>query len=36
MESVRYVEVLNRRYAAQGFPPYQWTVNETAPLTRLK
>jgi D-proline reductase (dithiol) PrdB len=36
MEPVRYVQVLNRRYAAAGFPPYQWTVNETAPLTRLK
>jgi D-proline reductase (dithiol) PrdB len=36
MESVRYVEILNRRYASQGFPPYQWTVNTTAPLTRMK
>ena len=36
MEPVRYVELLNRRYAAQGFPPYQWTVNETAPFTPLR
>jgi D-proline reductase (dithiol) PrdB len=35
MEPVRYVDVLNRRYAAQGFPPYQWTVNTTAPFTKL-
>ena len=32
MEPVRYVDRLNARYAAQGFPPYRWTVNEGAPL----
>ena len=36
MEPIRYVDELNRHYAAQGHPPYQWTVNESAPLTRLK
>lgn len=35
MEPVRYVDRLNARYAAQGFPPYAWTVNETSPLTSL-
>ncbi|MDH3678643.1 MAG: glycine/sarcosine/betaine reductase selenoprotein B family protein [Acidimicrobiia bacterium] len=35
MEPVRYVDRLNARYAAQGFPPYRWTVNEEAPLTPL-
>lgn len=35
MEPVRYVDRLNARYAAQGFPPYAWTVNETAPLAPL-
>lgn len=35
MEPVRYVERLNARYRAQGFPPYQWTVNREAPLTPL-
>ena len=36
MEPVRYVDLLNRRYAAQGFPPYRWTVNTTAPFTPLR
>ena len=35
MEPVRYIERLNARYRAQGFPPYQWTVHESAPLTPL-
>jgi D-proline reductase (dithiol) PrdB len=35
MEYVRYVERLNARYRAQGFPPYQWTVNHDAPFTPL-
>ena len=34
MEPVRYVDRLNARYRAQGFPPYRWTVNDDAPLTR--
>ncbi len=34
MEPVRYVERLNAFYASQGFPPYRWTVNADAPLTR--
>lgn len=33
MEAVRYVDRLNARYRAQGFPPYKWTVNTDAPLT---
>ncbi len=36
MEPIRYVDLLNRRYAAQGFPPYRWTVNTSAPLTPLR
>ena len=35
MEPVRYVERLNARYRAQGFPPYQWTIHHDAPLTPL-
>jgi D-proline reductase (dithiol) PrdB len=35
MEPVRYVERLNARYRSQGFPPYQWTVNDTTPFTPL-
>jgi D-proline reductase (dithiol) PrdB len=36
MEPIRYVERLNAHYARQGFPPYRWTVNETAPFTPPK
>ena len=32
---VDYVEGLARHYGAMGHPPYQWTINETAPLHRL-
>jgi len=34
-EPIRYVDRLNEFYKSQGFPPYAWTVNEDAPLTRL-
>jgi len=36
MEPVRYVERLNARYARQGFPPYQWTINETVSSIPLR
>ncbi|MBW2415057.1 MAG: hypothetical protein JRG76_11165 [Deltaproteobacteria bacterium] len=36
MEPIRYVEQLNRMYKSQGFPPYDWTVNESAPLVPLR
>jgi len=36
MEPIRYVERLNAFYQSQGFPPYKWSVYETAPLTSLK
>ena len=36
MEPIRYVERLGRFYKSQGFPPYDWTVNEIAPLTPLR
>ncbi len=35
MEPIRYVERLNKRYRAQGFPPYRWTVNTETPFTPL-
>lgn len=35
MEPVRYVELLNQRYQQQGFPPYEWTVNEPGAITAL-
>lgn len=36
MKPVNYVDALNDHYGSMGFPPYQWTINETAPLTRLR
>jgi len=33
---INYVDALNSHYGSLGFPPYQWTINETAPLARLQ
>ncbi|MDF1733074.1 MAG: glycine/sarcosine/betaine reductase selenoprotein B family protein [Minwuia sp.] len=35
MEPVKYVDRLNEKYQSLGFPPYQWTINEDAPITKL-
>ena len=35
MEPIRYVDALNEKYGAMGFPPYKWSVNEDAPWTPL-
>ena len=35
MKAINYVDELNKHYGSMGFPPYQWTINEAAPLTRL-
>lgn len=35
MEPIKYVDALVKHYGAMGHPPYQWTVNETAPLHKL-
>ena len=35
MEPIAYVARLNDFYRSQGFPPYKWTVNESAPLAPL-
>lgn len=35
MEPIRYVDALNAKYGSMGFPPYKWTVNETAPWAPL-
>ena len=35
MQPINYVDELNRHYGSLGFPPYEWTINETAPLTRI-
>ena len=36
MSPVKYVEFTRAIFATQGFPPYEWTVNETAPFTPLE
>jgi D-proline reductase (dithiol) PrdB len=36
MQPIRYIEVLERYYRSQGFPPYRWTVNGDAPFTPLE
>jgi D-proline reductase (dithiol) PrdB len=35
MQPIRYVDILNAKYRALGFPPYEWTVHDDAPLTPL-
>lgn len=35
MKPINYVDALNEHYGSQGFPPYKWTINETAPLHRI-
>jgi D-proline reductase (dithiol) PrdB len=34
MKPIAYVARLNEFYRTQGFTPYRWTINESAPLTR--
>jgi D-proline reductase (dithiol) PrdB len=36
MKPIAYVDRLNEFYRSQGFPPYQWTINESAPLTPMR
>ena len=33
---VRYIEETRIFYGEQGYSPYQWTVNESGPLTSMK
>ena len=35
MQAIAYVDHLNQLYGKLGFPPYDWTVNQDAPLTPL-
>ena len=35
MEPINYVDRLNEKYQSLGFEPYQWTINDSAPLTPL-
>jgi D-proline reductase (dithiol) PrdB len=36
MIPIKYIEQTRVFFAAQGFPPYVWTVNDTAPFTPFK
>ena len=31
MEPIRYVDALNDKYGAMGFPAYRWSENDSAP-----
>jgi D-proline reductase (dithiol) PrdB len=35
MEPIRYVDALAEKYGAMGFPPYDWSRYDDAPLTPL-
>lgn len=35
MEPIRYVDALNDKYGAMGFPAYKWSENPTAPWTPM-
>lgn len=35
MQPIKYVDALGEYYASQGNPPYRWSVNTSAPLSRL-
>lgn len=35
MEPIRYVDALNEKYGAMGFPPYKWSEHDDAPWTPL-
>ncbi len=35
MKPLEYVRLMNERYRSIGFPVYQWTVHDDAPLVRL-
>jgi D-proline reductase (dithiol) PrdB len=36
MEPIRYVDTLNAKYGAMGFPPYSWSRYDDAPFTPLE
>ncbi len=33
MSPVKYIELTRAAFSAQGFPPYEWVVNKSAPFT---
>tara|TARA_Y100000589_G_scaffold313223_1_gene334358 strand:+ start:2426 stop:2914 length:489 start_codon:yes stop_codon:yes gene_type:complete len=36
LKAISYVAELNKHYGSMGFPPYEWTINKSAPLTKLR
>jgi D-proline reductase (dithiol) PrdB len=36
MQPIAYVARLNEFYKSQGFPAYNWTINDAAPLTPMR
>ncbi|MBT3371546.1 MAG: hypothetical protein HOA08_23495 [Rhodospirillaceae bacterium] len=36
MKPVDYVNRINESYQSMGYPPYQWSINDAAPLAKLK
>jgi D-proline reductase (dithiol) PrdB len=36
MKPIKYIEQTRTLFAAQGFPPYEWTVNDTAPFISFR
>lgn len=36
MKPIDYMTAVNNKYQSQGFPEYQWSVHDSAPLTPLK
>lgn len=36
MKAIRYIDLIDGRYQAEGYPPYDWSKYEDAPLTPLQ
>ena len=35
MEPIRYLDIINQRYQEKGYPAYDWSKHENAPMTIL-
>ena len=36
MKPIRYIDLIDQRYQSKGYPPYDWSEYDDAPLTRLR
>lgn len=36
MKPIRYIDLIDRTYQAKGYPAYDWSENQDAPLTPLR